>query len=127
LCTWPTGCGSAQFKGCRTWVLVGASTPSIMAIAFFAGVRFVFGYGTSGADVFFSDWVAVFLSFSPDRAAGVTFITPIGKTSKSLAQLGWATSGGYGIRAVLAGWGPYSRFAEASTIQPSNLIGLVCC
>src|SRR5580692_11138144 len=32
-------------------------------LAFLAGVRFVFGCGTSGAGAFFSDSVAVFISF----------------------------------------------------------------
>jgi hypothetical protein len=35
----------------------------LAAVAFFVGVGFVFGCGTSGADAFFSDSVAVFISF----------------------------------------------------------------
>jgi hypothetical protein len=41
------------------------SRPAFFAgLAFLADVRFVFACGTSGADAFFSDSVAVFIRFS---------------------------------------------------------------
>jgi hypothetical protein len=39
-------------------------TAFYVGLAFLAGERFVFGCGTSGADVFFSDSVVVFIGLS---------------------------------------------------------------